>query len=123
MTVPTELQYTENHEWVRNDGDVIIIGITEFAAESLGDVVYVQLPEVGNSVSRGETCGEIESTKSVSDLYTPADGQVLEVNEAVMENPSLVNDDPFGNGWLFKLRPTALDDLLDADSYSALISS
>jgi glycine cleavage system H protein len=123
MTVPTELQYTENHEWVRNDGDVIIVGITEFAAESLGDVVYVQLPEVGNSVSRGETCGEIESTKSVSDLYTPADGQVLEVNEAVMENPSLVNDDPFGNGWLFKLRPTALDDLLDADSYSALISS
>jgi glycine cleavage system H protein len=123
MTVPTELQYTENHEWVRNDGDVIIIGITEFAAESLGDVVYVQLPEVGNSVSRGETCGEIESTKSVSDLYTPADGQVLEVNEAVKENPSLVNDDPFGNGWLFKLRPTALDDLLDADSYLALISS
>ena len=122
MTVPTDLKYTADHEWVRQDGDSYTIGITQHAAEALGDVVHVELPQVGDTLTHAETCGEVESTKSVSDLYAPADGEVVEVNEAVLDNPALVNDDPFGLGWLFKLKITALGELLDADAYQALTS-
>lgn len=124
MSLPTDRQYTAEHEWVQISGDVARVGVTDYAATSLGDVVYVDLPEAGSQITAGETCGEIESTKSVSDLYAPATGEVVEVNEAVVDNPELVNNDPFGQGWLFTVR-TAGDtaELLDADGYTALTQS
>jgi glycine cleavage system H protein len=120
MTNPENLSYTKEHEWVRQEDGVATVGITAFAAESLGDVVFVQLPSVGDTVTAGEVCGEIESTKSVSELYAPATGEVLEVNEAAADTPEVINADPFGEGWLFKLRPESLPDLLNAESYTAL---
>ena len=120
MNLPTDLLYTKDHEWLRVDGDVATVGITEFASEALGDVVYVDLPDAGSAVTAGESCGEIESTKSVSDLYAPTDGEVLEVNDAVVQEPSLVNTDPFGAGWLLRLRVASTDGLLDADAYAQL---
>ena len=121
--VPADLRYTKEHEWLRIDGDVAVIGITAFAADALGDVVYVDLPEVGSSITAGDTCGEVESTKSVSDIYAPVDGEVLETNTAVVDEPGLVNSAPFDGGWLLKVRIAGgQDDLLDADAYSALLS-
>ena len=96
MSVPAELQYTEEHEWVSIDGDTATIGITDYAAQQLGDVVYVSLPAVGAAVTSGEPCGEVESTKSVSDLYSPVDGEVVEVNEELDDDPGLVNAEPYG---------------------------
>jgi glycine cleavage system H protein len=104
MSVPAELQYTEEHEWVAIDGDTASVGITDYAAQSLGDVVYVSLPGVGASVTAGEPCGEVESTKSVSDLYSPVDGEVTEVNEELDDDPGLVNAEPYGAGWMFRVR-------------------
>lgn len=122
MTVPTHLKFTAEHEWLSIDGDIATVGITEYAAEALGDVVYVDLPAVGTSVTGGETCGEIESTKSVSDLYAPVDGEVVEINESVVADSSQVNLDPFGAGWLFRMRISGGEgDLLDAAAYLALI--
>lgn len=121
MNVPTDLTYTKDHEWLRIDGDVATVGITAFAAEALGDVVYVDLPSVGASITSGDTFGEVESTKSVSDLYAPADGEVVEVNDAVVQDPSLVNSDPFGEGWLVRVRVSGSPDLLDAAAYAALV--
>ena len=122
MTVPEELRYTAEHEWVALDGSVASIGITEHAAEALGDVVYVSPPAVGAAVTAGEPCGEIESTKSVSDLYSPVDGEVTEVNSEVEDDPGQVNTDPYGTGWLFKVRVSgAPADLLSPEEYSALI--
>ncbi|HLX51088.1 MAG TPA: glycine cleavage system protein GcvH [Streptosporangiaceae bacterium] len=123
MTVPEELQYTTEHEWVAIDGPVATVGITEHAAEALGDVVYVSPPAAGAKVTAGEPCGEIESTKSVSDLYSPVDGEVTEVNADVEEDPGQVNTDPYGAGWLFKVRldGDAPGDLLSAEQYSDLI--
>ena len=121
MSNPQHLTYSKEHEWltVVEDG-VATVGITEFAATALGDVVYVQLPEVGDTVTAGDTCGELESTKSVSDLYSPASGEVVEANQAVVDDPSLVNSDPFAGGWLFKIRiDGAPEGLLSADEYSA----
>jgi glycine cleavage system H protein len=125
MTVPQELRYTAEHEWVALDGSVASIGITEYAAEALGDVVYVSPPEPGSTVTAGEPCGEVESTKSVSDLYSPVDGEVTEVNPDVQDDPGQVNTDPYGAGWIFKVRlagepPT---DLLSAEEYTALIKA
>ncbi|MFD3512078.1 glycine cleavage system protein GcvH [Streptomyces sp. NPDC058657] len=122
MSNPQQLRYSKEHEWLATSEDgVATVGITEFAANALGDVVYAQLPEVGESVTAGETCGELESTKSVSDLYSPVTGEVVEANQAVVDDPSLVNSAPFEGGWLFKVRVTAEpDDLLSADEYSAL---
>jgi glycine cleavage system H protein len=124
MSVPAELHYTPEHEWVAIDGGTATIGITDYATQQLGDVVYVSLPEVGAAVTAGEPCGEVESTKSVSDLYSPVDGEVTEVNSEVEEDPGQVNADPYGSGWLFKVQiagdePT---DLLSAEEYTALIS-
>lgn len=117
MSIPTDRHYSQDHEWLAADGTV---GITEFAAEALGDVVYVELPEVGDEISAGHTCGEIESTKSVSDLISPASGTVTEINDAVVDNPESINEDPYGAGWLFKLEVTEQDELLDAAAYEEL---
>jgi glycine cleavage system H protein len=125
MTVPQQLRYTAEHEWVAIDGQAASVGITEHAADALGDVVYVSPPTPGTKVTAGEPCGEIESTKSVSDLYSPVDGEVTDVNADIEEDPGLVNSDPYGAGWLFKVR---LDDeppsgLLTAEQYAELISA
>ncbi|GGQ55782.1 glycine cleavage system protein GcvH [Kitasatospora griseola] len=124
MSNPTHLQYTKEHEWLTAAVDgVSTIGITAHAADALGDIVYVQLPAVGDTVTAGETCGELESTKSVSDLFSPATGEVTEVNQEVIDDPALVNSEPFEGGWLFKVRVEATDELLDADGYNALIGA
>jgi glycine cleavage system H protein len=120
-----DLLYSKDHEWVRVESDgVAVIGVTDFAAEQLGDVVYVDLPEVGDEISSGTEMGEIESTKSVSDLFSPLDGAVTEVNQAVVDAPELVNSSPFEEGWLLKASFEALpDDLLSAEEYRALTQS
>ncbi|MDX3755885.1 glycine cleavage system protein GcvH [Streptomyces sp. AK02-04a] len=125
MSNPQQLRYSKEHEWlsVAEDG-VSTVGITEFAANALGDVVYAQLPEVGDTVTAGETCGELESTKSVSDLYAPVTGEVVEANQDVVDDPSLVNSAPFEGGWLFKVRVTNEPaDLLSADEYTEFSGS
>lgn len=121
MSNPQQLRYSKEHEWLSTAEDgVATVGITEFAANALGDVVYAQLPEVGSTVTAGDTCGELESTKSVSDLYSPVSGEVTEINEDVVNDPSLVNSAPFEGGWLFKVRVTEEPaDLLSADEYDA----
>jgi glycine cleavage system H protein len=121
-TTPEDLKYTSEHEWVRGTGPVVEVGITDFAQDSLGDIVFVTLPEVGAEIKAGEPCGELESTKSVSDLYAPVDGTVAEVNTALDANPELVNSDPYGEGWIFKVElsdGTSVDGLLDAAGYQA----
>jgi glycine cleavage system H protein len=122
MTDLDALKYTAEHEWVALDGDVATIGITDYAAEQLGDIVYVDLPSVGSTVGANDVCGEIESTKSVGELYAPLSGEVLEVNGAVDADPSLVNADAFGEGWLIKARvdPAEVEALLDRAAYVAL---
>ena len=124
MTIPAELRYTAEHEWVAVDGPVASVGITDYAQHALGDVVFVSVPVPGTRVTAGEPCGEVESTKSVSDIYSPVDGEVTEVNSDVDDDPGLVNSDPYGAGWLMKVR---LDDaaaepagLLSADQYAEL---
>ena len=124
MTIPAELRYTAEHEWVAIDGPVASVGITDYAQRALGDVVYVSIPAPGTRVTAGEPCGEVESTKSVSDIYSPVDGEVAEVNGDVDDDPGLVNSDPYGAGWLMRVR---LDDdsaepagLLSPDQYAEL---
>ncbi|MEU6485645.1 glycine cleavage system protein GcvH [Streptomyces sp. NPDC046887] len=120
MSNPQQLRFSKEHEWLSPAEDgVSTVGITEFAANALGDVVYAQLPEVGDTVTAGETCGELESTKSVSDLYSPVSGEVVESNQDVVDDPSLVNTAPFEGGWLFKVRVSEEPkDLLSADEYA-----
>lgn len=122
MSNPQHLQYSADHEWLTTPEDgVSTIGITAHAANALGDIVYVQLPEVGDTVTAGETCGELESTKSVSDLFSPASGEVVEVNQDVIDDPAKVNAEPFEGAWLFKVKLTEEPkDLMDADAYTAL---
>ncbi|HLI41623.1 MAG TPA: glycine cleavage system protein GcvH [Streptosporangiaceae bacterium] len=107
MSVPAQLRYTPEHEWVSVDGTVAVVGITEYAAQQLGDVVYVSLPEPGSTVTAGQPCGEVESVKSVSDLYSPVDGEVTEVNTELDDDPSLVNAEPYAAGWMFRVRLAA----------------
>ena len=121
MSNPTDLHYTKEHEWLKVEGDVATIGITAYAAEKLGDVVFVDLPKVGAKTTYMKICGEIESTKSVGELYSPVDGEVVEVNDAVAAAPELVNQDAFGAGWLIKVRFESLPELLSAADYNALI--
>ena len=104
MSVPAELRYTAEHEWVALDGSTATVGITDFAAKALGDVVYVSLPAEGASVTAEDACGEVESTKSVRDLYSPVDGQVTEINSELDDDPGLVNSDPYGAGWMFRVQ-------------------
>ena len=124
---PPDLKYSEEHEWVRVETDgVCVVGVTGFAAESLGDVVFVELPEVGTQLSQFEKMGEIESVKAVSDLYSPITGRVIERNEQVIENPELVNDGPYDSGWMLKLSfsdSSELDSLLTAGQYEALLAA
>ena len=120
MTSPADLKYTAEHEWVAVDGDVATVGITAYAADKLGDVVYVDLPKAGANLASGSVVGEIESTKSVGELFAPIDGEVVEANQAVVDDPTLVNSDPFGAGWLIKVRFTELPVLLTADEYAKL---
>ena len=124
MKIPVELRYTAEHEWVSGGGDSSVrVGITDFAQDSLGDIVYVQLPEVGAEVTAGDPFGEVESTKSVSEIYAPISGEVTEVNQAAVDNPELINTDPYGEGWLVEIRPAdaeAVAALLDAEGYRQL---
>ncbi|CAN5383269.1 glycine cleavage system protein GcvH [soil metagenome] len=121
MTEPAaDLHYTAEHEWIAVVGDVATVGITAYAAEKLGDVVYVDLPKQGSSVAAGKVVGEIESTKSVGELFAPVDGEVIESNQAVVDDPTLVNSDPFGAGWLIKVRFAELPTMLSAAEYKAL---
>jgi glycine cleavage system H protein len=123
MSIPDELRYTAEHEWIAINGSVASVGITDFAQQALGDVVYVSVPAAGTRVTAGEPCGEVESTKSVSDIYSPVDGEVAEVNGDLEDDPALVNSDPYGAGWLMRIQ---LDDpdtdagLLTADEYADL---
>jgi glycine cleavage system H protein len=122
---PDDLRYTTEHEWVRAVGDRVRIGITAYAQDALGDIVYVSLPDTGSTVSAGSSVGEVESTKSVSDLYAPVSGIVVERNEALEATPELVNSDPYGQGWMFEVDPSepeALDGLLTADQYRDQLS-
>ena len=121
MADATTLKYTSEHEWVLVEGDTATVGITAYAAEKLGDVVFVELPKVGSTVASGTVVGEIESTKSVGELFAPVDGTVAEANEAVVADPSLVNSDPFGAGWLIKVTFSELPELMSYDEYTALV--
>ncbi|HET7069042.1 MAG TPA: glycine cleavage system protein GcvH [Nocardioides sp.] len=124
---PDDLKYTPEHEWVRTPGDAdgaVRVGITHYAQDQLGDIVYVSLPAVGDAVSAGAACGELESTKSVSDVYAPVDGEVVSVNESLDATPELVNSDPYGGGWLYEVVPTdadAVDALMDAAAYQSTL--
>jgi glycine cleavage system H protein len=124
MNVPEELRYSNDHEWVSRDGDVVRVGITDYAQDALGDVVFVQVPAVGAVLKAGESFGEVESTKSVSDVYATVTGTVVEVNEALADGPQALNEDPYGDGWICTIRmsdPAEFDALLDAAAYGALI--
>jgi glycine cleavage system H protein len=123
MSIPDELRYTAEHEWIAINGTLASVGITDFAQRALGDVVYVSVPAPGSTVTAGEPCGEVESTKSVSDIYSPVDGEVTEVNTDLEDDPALVNSDPYGAGWLMKVRlgPDAdPSGLLTAEEYASL---
>lgn len=120
--IPSDLRYTESHEWVRTEDDgTLQVGITDHAQEQLGDLVFVELPEVGDAVKAGDACAVVESVKAASDVYSPVSGEVTAVNESLADNPELVNQDAFGDGWLFAVKPEdegELDSLLDAEAYS-----
>ena len=123
MNIPAELRYSSDHEWVRVDGDVVTVGITEYAQDALGDVVFVELPEAGLAVSLGDSFSEVESTKSVSDIYAPVTGAISAVNDALESQPELLNSDPYGEGWICRISvsdPAELDALMDADAYRKL---
>jgi glycine cleavage system H protein len=122
MAYPDDLRYSKEHEWVRVEGDTATIGITSFAADELGDIVFIELPEPGTTLTQFGTFGVIESVKAVSDLYAPLSGEVLEINEALRDAPELLNSDPFGDGWIARLRPAdpaEVEALMDADAYAA----
>ena len=123
MQVPADLIYSSDHEWIRRDGSTVRMGITDYAQDALGDVVFVQVPSVGATVAKGQSFSEVESTKSVSDIYAPVSGKVTAVNTALGNTPELVNSDPYGEGWICEIEMTdeaELGDLLDAAGYSAL---
>lgn len=126
MSVPTDLRYTRDHEWVRLDGEEAVVGITQYAADQLGDIVFVELPDTGKALEASRPFGVVESVKAVSDLFAPLTGEVVSTNEALTGGPELVNSDPYGEGWMIRLRladPSDLDDLLDADAYDALVAA
>ncbi len=125
MNVPTNLKYTSEHEWIRVEGDIAYVGITDYAQEQLGDIVFVDIPTVGETLEAADVFGTIEVVKTISDLFLPVGGEVLEQNDALVDQPELVNNDPYGEGWLIKLKPAAdadFDALLDAEGYKAVIN-
>jgi len=124
MSIPAELKYTAEHEWIRVEGDEIVVGVTEFAQGELGDVVFIEIETEGETLAIGDTFGTIEAVKTVSDLYMPVDGEVVKVNPALEDTPELVNSEPFEGGWMIRIKmdnPSQLDGLMSADEYSALI--
>ncbi len=125
--VPNDLKYAKSHEWVRDEEDgTVFVGITDHAQELLGDLVFVELPEVGDTLDAGSECAVVESVKAASDVYSPVSGEVIAINEALADAPETVNQDAFGDGWLFQVKlsaPAELDDLLDADAYSEVMES
>lgn len=124
MSVKDDLYYSEDHEWVREEEDCLVIGVTDFAQEELGDIVFVELPEVEEKFEKNDSFGVLESVKAVSDTFIPVSGKITEVNETLMDNPELINDDPYGDGWLVKVDPaddTELDELLSAEEYAEFI--
>lgn len=125
MDFPQNLKYTNEHEWIRVEGDIAYVGITGYAQEQLGDIVFVDIPTVGETLEADEVFGTIEVVKTISDLFLPVAGEVMEQNEALEENPELVNKDPYGEGWLIKMKPadlTAVEDLLSAEAYKKVIN-
>lgn len=124
--IPEDLYYSEEHEWVRVEEDIAIVGITDYAQEALGDIVYVQLPDVGEAVEAGTVIGELESTKSVSDVFSPISGEIVARNDSLDAGPEVINSDPYGEGWLIKVRPTDEDPtgpLMSAEAYTGLTTS
>jgi glycine cleavage system H protein len=124
MDIPPELRYSSDHEWVRVEEGRVRVGISDYAQDALGDVVFVDLPEVGAAVEQGATCSEVESTKSVSEIYAPVSGTIVEVNGELADNPQRLNEDPYGEGWIFIVEPSdaaQIEGLLDAEGYRALI--
>ena len=122
-SLPTDYLYSAEHEWVNSTdvkpGDVVRVGITQYAADQLGEIVYVELPEVGAEAEAGEPCGEVESTKSVSDIYAPVSGEIVAVNEDLEDSAAIINDDPYGEGWIYEVRVTEAGPLMDAEAYAA----
>ncbi len=126
VEIPEDLSYTSEHEWINVENDLVIIGITDFAQEALGEIVYIELPGEGDEVVKGESFGAVESTKSVSDLYSPVTGEVVEINEVLLDSPELVNEDPYGDAWMIKVRvldEPELEGLLDYEEYAAYIEN
>ncbi|EKD54305.1 MAG: Glycine cleavage system H protein [uncultured bacterium] len=124
-SVPKALKYSKTHEWIRKDDDVMTVGITDHAQCMLGDLVYIELPELELSLETGQECAVVESVKAAADIYSPISGEIVEINEALLDNPQLINEDPYGKGWLFRIRPFENEarDLLTADQYSKQITS
>lgn len=126
MNIPSELRYTSDHEWIKTEGNIALVGITDFAQGELGDIVFVEIETVGNHLEKGSTFGTIEAVKTVSDLFLPVSGKVLEMNGRINETPELINKDPYGDGWLIRLEmdnPSQVDDLMDAGAYAAMIGA
>ncbi len=121
VQIPDDLQYTSDHEWIRHEDDLIVIGITDYAQDSLGEIVYIELPGEGDEITKGDPIGAVESTKAVSDVYAPVSGDVVEVNELLLDSPETINEDPYGEGWMIKVRPydpAELDELMDFEEYT-----
>jgi glycine cleavage system H protein len=126
MNIPSELKYTKDHEWIQVDGDVATIGITDFAQGELGDIVYVEVETVDETLEKEEVFGTVEAVKTVSDLFLPVSGEIIEFNESLEEEPEKVNEDPYGEGWMIRIRmsdPSEVDELLDADAYKELVGA
>jgi len=124
MKVPEELKYTEEHEWVKVEGEIGIVGITDFAQNELSDIVYVELPEVGKNIKKGEVIATVEAVKTVADVYSPISGEIVEVNEKLKDEPSIINNDPYGEGWIAKIKmenPEEINALLDHTAYKKLV--
>ncbi len=126
MNIPENLKYTKNHEWLKLDGDIAIVGITSYAQGELGDIVYVEIETQGETVDKGETFGTIEAVKTVSDLYMPVSGEILEVNPTIEDKPETINSDPFGEGWMIKIKisdKSEVDELMDSSAYEKMINA
>jgi len=124
LNIPENAKYTKDHEWARIDGDTAVIGINDYAQDQLGEVVFVELPEIGDSFEKGDEFGTVESVKAVSEIYMPLSGEVIELNNALEDNPELVNSDPYGNGWIIKIKPgdvSEMDQLMDKTAYLAML--
>jgi glycine cleavage system H protein len=124
IEIPEELKYTDEHEWAKIEDELVVIGITDYAQDALGEIVYIELPSEGDEITKGDSFGGVESTKSVSDLYAPVSGEVVEVNESLLDSPETINEDPYGDGWLIKVRihdSDEFDELMDSEQYSSFI--